>query len=399
MRFRWYPHVCLLSTLPLAMLACSDSDGDGGGWSQAAIAARVDGVLKVGLNTIDADAVAQLFFDADPANDPFLLDVRQPADFASGHVPGAVNVPLRQFARRYAEEGSALIPADRNVVVVSYVGGDGNMASFLINAVRITDPANAGTFPWSKSIMMGMQAWTFDKSLAADLRWPDDLGTARIEAPTEATPNPGGAFGPLQLGNVQAGSLEAAILARAAAYFDRFTSDFQMQLVAPDLEALLSDPNPGNDPQILSVRGGPDYAKGHIRGAVNLGWKDVADLTKIGVVDPSKPIVAYCYTGHTGSLSTIALGILGYDVRNLLYGMDGWNPSPAIGAGKLLNFDTIRGWDLPVDDGSASDLGDLTAYTPPTGCVACHSSLTAVLYDRTVDRPAEPDAPPSVGEG
>jgi len=38
-----------------------------------------------------------------------------------------------------------------------------------------------------------------------------------------------------------------------------------------------------------------------------------------------RPVVAYCYTGHTGSLSTVALGILGYEVTNLLYGMNGWS--------------------------------------------------------------------------
>jgi rhodanese-related sulfurtransferase len=356
-------------------------------------------VLEVGLNTIGADAVAALFFDGVTTNDPFVLDTRDTADFARGHLPGAVNVPLLQFPQRYAEQGTALIPADRNVVVVSYFGGDGNMASLLINCVRITDPTNAGAFPWSKSMMMGMQAWSFDTSLAAGRRYPDDLGTYRIEAATETTANSGGAFAIPTANPVAANSLEAAILERGKTFFGRYTDQFALQSSAVDVQAILNDGNAANDPQVLSVRGAADYAKGHVPGALNLGWKDTADLTKVTLLDPARPVVAYCYTGHTGSLATMALGLLGYDVTNLAYGMCGWNPTPAVNAAQLLNFDVIRGWDLPIDDGGAGDLGDLAAYTPPTGCMECHTSLTAILYDLTVDQPAEPDAPPSVGEG
>lgn len=35
--------------------------------------------------------------------DALLLDVREPAEFAGGHIPGAVNIPLSQLRRRYAE--------------------------------------------------------------------------------------------------------------------------------------------------------------------------------------------------------------------------------------------------------------------------------------------------------
>ena len=108
----------------------------------------------------------------------------------------------------------------------------------------------------------------------------------------------------------------------------------------------------------------------------------------------------YCYTGHTGSVASAALRLLGYDARNLLYGMCGWRPSSDVTATQLNNFDLNRGWDYPVDDGDKDDLGLLADYEPPSGCVDCHISLTGIWYDRSIaNTPAEPPVPPSVGEG
>jgi hypothetical protein len=110
-------------------------------------------------------------------------------------------------------------------------------------------------------------------------------------------------------------------------------------------------------------------------------------------------VIAYCYTGHTGGLATMALGILGYDVRNLLYGFNGWTQA-APTSGQLKSFDLMRGWDFPVNDGGADDLASLAEYASPAGCVQCHSSLTGVFYDREVlNIPAAGEAPPSEGEG
>ena len=46
------------------------------------------------------------------ATAPFVLDVRSPEEFASGHVPGAVNIPHDQIAARLAE-----VPRDKDVVL------------------------------------------------------------------------------------------------------------------------------------------------------------------------------------------------------------------------------------------------------------------------------------------
>jgi phage shock protein E len=48
-----------------------------------------------------------------------LLDVRTPEEFASGHVGGAVNIPVQVLGQRLAEVGSK----DREVVVYCKSGG------------------------------------------------------------------------------------------------------------------------------------------------------------------------------------------------------------------------------------------------------------------------------------
>jgi rhodanese-related sulfurtransferase len=45
---------------------------------------------------------------------PLILDVRTPAEFAAGHVPGAINIPFQQVIRR-ASELSA--PRERPLLV------------------------------------------------------------------------------------------------------------------------------------------------------------------------------------------------------------------------------------------------------------------------------------------
>jgi phage shock protein E len=34
---------------------------------------------------------------------PPLIDVRTPAEYQAGHIPGAINIPLQEFERRFAE--------------------------------------------------------------------------------------------------------------------------------------------------------------------------------------------------------------------------------------------------------------------------------------------------------
>jgi rhodanese-related sulfurtransferase len=64
------------------------------------------------------------------AENPLLIDVREPSEFRAGHIPGAMNIPLRDLSDRLDE-----IPQDRSVVLYCSTGyrtGIGVMALHLL---------------------------------------------------------------------------------------------------------------------------------------------------------------------------------------------------------------------------------------------------------------------------
>jgi rhodanese-related sulfurtransferase len=408
--------------IPLLLAGCN---GGGGGTSSAPpvsgsvvgtsatpsadlqeIAERVNAVLALGYNTTNPDVVMKQLNGLDNTKAPedlFVVDTREPADFAAGHIPGAINIPLQTLPQALLD-GTSGIPSDKEVVVASYWGNDGNMASLVINLARITDPANPGNFPRSTTLFAGMTSWSFDRALVpSNTRFDDGAGVVTVQEATEAGTNAGtdqGAYPRYAAFTPVTDTVVKKILVRAGDYLNSVPTQFDLQVYPKTLADNLEDGNAANDPQIISVRAADVYDAGHIPGAINIPYKSVADLvnyTKFAVA-PGKPIVAYCYTGHTGSLSTMALGILGYQAKNLLYGMNGWSTT-APSSGQLVNFDLNRGWDFPLHNWGGG-IDNLAAYTPPsTGCQGCHTSLTALWTELEKCPAAGVVTPPSSGEG
>jgi rhodanese-related sulfurtransferase len=63
-------------------------------------------------NTITVD---QLGGELNAGEKILLLDVREPGEYGSGHLPGAVNVPVRQLPQRVGE-----LPHDKKLKIVAY---------------------------------------------------------------------------------------------------------------------------------------------------------------------------------------------------------------------------------------------------------------------------------------
>ena len=80
----------------------------------------------------------------------------------------------------------------------------------------------------------------------------------------------------------------------------------------------------GDAPYIVSLRSAENYATGHITGAVNLAFGELATLPM------DEEILVYCYTGQSASFGAAVLGVLGYDVQNLLHGMAAWSTDPDV---------------------------------------------------------------------
>lgn len=89
--------------------------------------------------------VATLKADLDRGAVTLLVDVRTPGEFASGHVPGAKNVPLDQLDARLSEFGTT----DTEVYVICQSGACSSSASTAL-ATKGLHPVNVrgGTGAW-----------------------------------------------------------------------------------------------------------------------------------------------------------------------------------------------------------------------------------------------------------
>ena len=71
--------------------------------------------------------------------DHLLIDVRTPQEFASGHIDGAINIPLDQIGRRLSE-----IPKDRQVVLYCRSGNRSNQAAGLLKSAGYNNILDLG---------------------------------------------------------------------------------------------------------------------------------------------------------------------------------------------------------------------------------------------------------------
>ncbi|MFC4005129.1 rhodanese-like domain-containing protein [Prauserella oleivorans] len=83
-----------------------------------------------------------------PTDDLVLLDVREPDEWAAGHAPGAVHIPLGELPSRTDE--LAELPDDRPVYVICRTGGRSARATAWLNAAGLADAVN---------VAGGMKSW------------------------------------------------------------------------------------------------------------------------------------------------------------------------------------------------------------------------------------------------
>ncbi len=129
-------------------------------------------------------------------------------------------------------------------------------------------------------------------------------------------------------------------------------------ITAEALYANLNDGYTGNDPFILSIRGASDYAKGHIPGAVNIGFRSVFTEENLSKLPMNKQIVVYCYTGHTASQITALLNVYGYDAMCLKWGMVSWTSDTDIAPG-FYDRSTVPNYPVYIGD-QPGNLGGAT---------------------------------------
>jgi len=95
----------------------------------------------------EAAAAIDPSLPGDPATRPLIVDVREPEEFASERIEGAVLIPMSQFAARHAE-----LPRDRPLVMQCHSGSRSSSATMYLVGRGWTDVHNldGGIVAWMR---------------------------------------------------------------------------------------------------------------------------------------------------------------------------------------------------------------------------------------------------------
>jgi rhodanese-related sulfurtransferase len=283
---------------------------------------------------MSADALYEVLNDGDDSNDPFILSVRKPEDYAKGHIPGAVNIPWQSVAET---DSLAKLPDDNQIVVYCYTGHTGQIATTVLNLLGY-DAIN---------LKFGMMGWTKDDAVLNTKRFGPGAGQQDYRLETE----PNEATETYDFPTMSTGGESDFEIVRLAA--DNWLKNAESPIISADtVFENINDGDESNDYFVLSVRKPEHYALGHVPGAVNISWKEVAQSDNLALLPPDQPISPYCYTGHTGMVAATILGVMGYDTHNIKYGMMGWTTDDEVLATD--RFDAATQPDYPLETPAAA---------------------------------------------
>jgi rhodanese-related sulfurtransferase len=338
----------LVVVLGFGLAGCSDDDDDNPVTPAPTQLEQVMGVLHADLSTAPTPiTTAQVLFDnlndGDTTNDPYIISVRSATDYAKGHVPGAVNIPWRDIADagNFARSPAFLtIPTDEDIVVYCYTGHTGGVATTVLRALGFD----------AKNMKFGMGSWTRVDSVRVATAFRDSVGLDVMGYATVTTVPTAGTYALPDLNVTTSSDVQEIVRAAAAAYLDGGDAPTK---TAADVFANMNDGDDTNDYFIVSVRGATHYALGHVEGAINIPWAEIAQTANLQQIPPDATVVVYCYTGHTGAIATTALRMMGYEAYNMKFGMCAWTDDP-----------TIRGTTPFQDATDSHDFAYNTGTTP-----------------------------------
>jgi len=269
---------------------------------------------------ISATDLHNVVLTADPAYQ--IVDVRSAAHFALGHIEGAINIPFQTIAD---DASLAMLDHSKKIVVVCYTG----------------ETSSQTTMVWSmlgydtRALLFGMSGWVADKAIVG-IDIPS--GVAAGYPTTTDVPVSHRTYRAPQL-SAQYANVAEAVKGQTKAYFAKGLAP--VMTATQVNEAMQAN---GSSYQVISVRETADYASGHLVGATNLVWTDIAN--QLDKLDPNKTTIVYCYTGNIGGEDAMFLNLMGYTAYNMMSGMSSWNADPAVGG--FVGFNPANAFNFPV---------------------------------------------------
>jgi rhodanese-related sulfurtransferase len=112
-------------------------------WSGAAAAQEHPAVEKGAPQT----SAQQLHQALDKKETVLVVDVRSPQEFATGHIPGAVNIPLDELAKRI---GEMKVPKNTTLVTMCEHGGRSSRAALELEKLGYKTSSFCTLDSWKK---------------------------------------------------------------------------------------------------------------------------------------------------------------------------------------------------------------------------------------------------------
>ena len=224
----------------------------------------------------------------------YIIDLRSAADFAAGHIEGAVNSTVKDVLTAAQNAGS------KPILLVCYTGQN---AAYANVCLRLSG------YKTSKIMKWGMSAWgpAFDK-------WTANVSDQAVNHTNWSTTNTIKAPVTFSLPTITATAKEGSeiLKERVRAALDK---GFQ------NVKAVDALTTPANY-FLVNYWTEADVTKyGHIKGAYRLNETlKLADATGFKNLNPSAVVVPYCWTGQTSAMVSAYLTVLGYDAKGLFFG-------------------------------------------------------------------------------
>jgi rhodanese-related sulfurtransferase len=238
-----------------------------------------DAHLPKGYGNISVVDLSTLLIDYP---DVTLVDVRQPEEYADGHIAGAVNIPLRELAQHL----DWLPDLDAQMVVYC---GSGFRSAIAMTSLQILGYTDV------KSMSGGVGAWKAEE-YALTTNAPEPVaGTAPDIDPALLT------------------AVDTALMGIPQGWGAVKAEDLSVEMIEnpPDL--------------LIDVRTPDEWAQGYIAGAVHMPLDELMSFVDELPQDMGANIVVYCKSGHRGNMAATMLRVLGYtNVRNLSGGIGAW---------------------------------------------------------------------------
>jgi rhodanese-related sulfurtransferase len=239
--------------------------------ADAYLSALPEGYLAVGK----IEAVKEILATGEAR----LIDVREAGEYAEGHLPGAINIPLRTLAQNLDK-----IPVDKPVLVYCKSGLRAGMAT---STLHMLGYHNVRTFP------PGFTGWA-------------EAGETVEMEPVAAT-------------TYEVPEIEPELLAAVDGFLSEIPEGF---LAVSDIEKL--NEAIANGAFLIDVREESEYMEGHLPKALNVPIRSLAQ--NLDKVPADRPVFVYCKSGQRAALSTAVLQALGYtNVRAFPPGFEGWS--------------------------------------------------------------------------